>query len=177
MTEAAPRDPLQKDSLQTAAVSWISRSRSEAMMKASEKIVSFSTQAPEAEPDGEARKASLQSRDWSSTLDLIREASEAIRISEERAADLEVQVQRITVQATEELRQLEAEIALGQQHLAKAEERARVAEGRANEAEAWLIRLHDAVLGSFNRLPRLTQGRTISGSAETPAARQPAAKP
>lgn len=93
------------------------------------------------------------SRDWSSALDLIREATEAINISEERVIDLEAQLQQVTTNASEEMRELNVKILAAERRAQKAEERARAAEARANEAETWLVRIHDAVLNGFRRKP------------------------
>jgi hypothetical protein len=90
-------------------------------------------------------------RDWSSSLDLIHEATEAIRISEERAADLEQELERVTTQSQERARLLEAQVAAAERRTEKAEERTRMAEKRAGEAEAWLARLHDAIVAGFTR--------------------------
>lgn len=75
-------------------------------------------------------------RDWSSALDLIHEATAAIRISEERSSELEAELQRTVVQALERAKFLEAQIAV-------AENRAMLAEQRASDAEEWLARLHE----------------------------------
>ncbi len=83
-------------------------------------------------------------RDWSSALDLIHEATAAIRISEERALELEQELARTVAQAVERSQQLEAQIAAAQ-------DRAQAAEKRASDAEAWLARLHDAVVTGFTR--------------------------
>ena len=90
-------------------------------------------------------------RDWSSSLDLIQEATAAIRISEERAADLEQELERVTAQSQERARLLEAQVAAAERRTEKAEERTRMAEKRAGEAEAWLTRLHNAIVAGFTR--------------------------
>ncbi|MCJ2072024.1 hypothetical protein MKK75_25020 [Methylobacterium sp. J-030] len=88
-------------------------------------------------------------REWSSAVDLIREASEAIRVGEERASELEAQLAQVVAQADLEIRRLEQEVATGVQNLARSEERVRLAEARASEAEEWLVRLHDAAIEAF----------------------------
>ena len=88
-------------------------------------------------------------REWASAVDLIREASEAIRVGEERAAELEAQLAQVVAQADLEIRRLEQEVATGAQNLARSEERVRLAEARAAEAEDWLVRLHDAAVEAF----------------------------
>ncbi len=83
-------------------------------------------------------------RDWSASLDLIHEATAAIRISEERAAELEQELERTVARALERATALEAQVAAAQT-------RADLAERRADEAEEWLARLHDAVVEGFTR--------------------------
>jgi hypothetical protein len=83
-------------------------------------------------------------RDWSASLDLIHEATAAIRISEERAAELEQELEHTVARALERATALEAQVAAAQT-------RADLAERRADEAEEWLARLHDAVVEGFTR--------------------------
>ncbi|KQP33778.1 hypothetical protein ASF49_07880 [Methylobacterium sp. Leaf104] len=85
-------------------------------------------------------------RDWSASLDLIHEATAAIRISEERATELEQELERTVARALERATALEAQVAAAQT-------RADLAERRAEEAEEWLARLHDAVVDGFTRRP------------------------
>lgn len=92
---------------------------------------------------------SAPTRDWSSAIDLIHEASEAIRISQERSVDLETQLEQVMAQATNEVQRLNAQIVAGEQKLAATEERLRNTEARALEAEGWLVRLHDAIFTAF----------------------------
>lgn len=94
---------------------------------------------------------SIAGRDFASTLDLIREASEAVRLSEERANELEDELARTTARNADQVQALEAQVATTERRLLKAEERARAAETRAVNAETWLIRIHDAVASSFKR--------------------------
>ena len=61
----------------------------------------------------------------------------------------------MAAQASEEMRRLNQQISVGEQKLARAEERARLAEARASDAEAWLVRLHDAAVTAFG--PRGSQ--------------------
>lgn len=99
--------------------------------------------------DGPNEGGPTITREWSSAVDLIREASEAIRVGEERAAELEAQLAQVVAQADLEIRRLEQEVATGVQNLARSEERVRLAEARAAEAEEWLVRLHDAAIEAF----------------------------
>ena len=132
-----------------------------------DKILSFSSSsggfgAAPAEHAPAERRQSSPAGDWSAAIELVQEASEAIRISEERAVELEAQLAQVMAQAAEEMRRLNAEIAGVEQRLARSEERARAAEDRADEAESWLARLHDAVYTAFAPLHR----RTASGRAD-----------
>lgn len=97
-----------------------------------------------AAPEPERPAPAAGQRNWSSALDLIHEATAAIRIAEERASELEQELERTVAQALERARLLEAQIA-------SAQNRADAAEKRAAEAEDWLARLHDAVVAGFTR--------------------------
>lgn len=136
MTENAVRE---RETSATAA--WLLRARPEANRPSGEPLVAL--EAPRAFPaTGETVPAGR--RDWSSALDLIHEATAAIRISEERQSELEEELQRTLSQAVERARFLEAQVAA-------AESRAELAEKRASDAEDWLARLHDAVVEGFTR--------------------------
>lgn len=145
-------------------------STSEMFLNASDKIAAFpsasfaaasahSASAPSASlaaPEAE-RPAALTAapqRDWPSALALIEETSEAIRISDLRYAQLEERLQQTIAQAAVNMRELEAQVATANELLWRSEERARQAEARAVEAEAWLARLHDAVTTSFSSVNR-----------------------
>ena len=138
--EPAVRDP-------ASSPSWMDAALDLHQSRGSDKVVSLVVPGA-ASPEAAGPAAS---RDWSSALDLVREAGEAIRIAEERATDLQSQLHRVTAQATAEVRRLETQLANAAQLALKAEERARVAEQRAAEAEGWLVRLYDAVMTSFGR--------------------------
>ncbi len=88
-------------------------------------------------------------RDWSAALDLVREASEAIRIRDERATEMEIEHRLDAERASEEIRSLQEQLDETELRLAETEARARLAEARASEAEAWLAKMHDAIVGSF----------------------------
>ncbi len=118
-----------------------------------EKVVSFmgleSRNGAFATSESPNESGPVVTREWASAVDLIREASEAIRVGEERAAELEAQLAQVVAQADLEIRRLEQEVATGVQNLARSEERVRLAEARATEAEEWLVRLHDAAIEAF----------------------------
>jgi hypothetical protein len=90
-------------------------------------------------------------RDFKSAIDLIKEASEAIRFAEERSAELEQQLHQVSSRAAEQVKALEIQVSALERRLLKSEERARAAEVRANDAETWLSRLHDTIITSFRR--------------------------
>lgn len=137
-------------------------STSEMFLNASDKIAAFPSAAlPAAAPASAVPEAAIPAapqRDWPSALALIEETSEAIRISDLRYAQLEERLQQTITHAAGTMRELEGQIATANEMLWRSEERARQAEARAVEAEAWLARLHDAVTSSFSSANR-TQSR------------------
>jgi hypothetical protein len=84
----------------------------------------------------------MQKRDWSSAIDLVNEACEAVRLAEERAATAERYSQQLNQYYSEQVKGLEL-------RLQTAEKRADAANARAGEAEEWLIRFHDAIVSGF----------------------------
>jgi hypothetical protein len=110
---------------------------------------------PTPEPAGGAPSG----RDWTSAIDLVNEARQAIRIGEERARTLEAEVRQITQEAAGEIARLKQELQLRTRELeqsqareAALEKRAAEAELRATDAEVWLGRLHDSVIDAFKPL-------------------------
>ncbi len=98
-------------------------------------------------------------RDFSSAIELVEEAREAIRIAEERTQDLEAQLKKVLDDATNEIETMKrlqqassSEITQLRAQVAGAESRAELAEKRAADAEEWLCRLHDAVMNSLGRV-------------------------
>ena len=83
-------------------------------------------------------------RDWSSAIDLVNEAFEAIRLADERAIAAENYHQQLVQHHKEQVKGLEARIGA-------AEKRADAAEGRLKDAEAWLARFHDTIVDGFQR--------------------------
>lgn len=156
-------DTAQKDASSSSGSAMMLRAWQVNAGKPGEKIVSLlpsfeNTAGGEAAGAGAPEGGGAPLREWSSAIDLIQEASEAIRIGEQRAAELEAQLNHVVTQASEEMRRLNQQIAAGEQKLARAEERARLAEtragdaeARAGDAEAWLVRLHDAVFAAFGQ--------------------------
>ena len=143
MTETALRD---RET--SSAAAWLMRSLPSPNRGAGS-LEPVLTQKPprEADRDAAAVEGAGGRRDWSASLDLIHEATEAIRISEERSSELEQELERTAARALERAETLEAQ-------LAAAQNRAELAERRAAEAEEWLARLHDAVVAGFTRKGR-----------------------
>lgn len=139
MTENALRDHPT-----TSAAAWLMRGRADAVLVPVENLVPLKP-VPDAPQVDEA--VAPDRRNWSSTLDLIHEATAAIRISEERSSELEKELRVTVAQAIEREQVLEGK-------LAKSETRAELAEKRASEAEEWLARLHEAVVAGFTRATR-----------------------
>jgi hypothetical protein len=96
--------------------------------------------APPLERSGET--PGLEKRDWSSALDLVNEACEAIRLAEERALTAERYTHQLNQYFSEQVKSLESRVVA-------AEKRAEAADGRAREAEEWLLRFHDAIVEGF----------------------------
>ncbi|MBV8850386.1 MAG: hypothetical protein JOZ16_12465 [Methylobacteriaceae bacterium] len=84
----------------------------------------------------------LQKRDWSSAIDLVNEACEAVRLAEERASTAERYSQQLNQYYAEQVKGLEL-------RLQTAEKRADAANARAAESEEWLLRFHDAIVNGF----------------------------
>lgn len=83
-------------------------------------------------------------RDWAAAIDLVKEASEAVRFAEERAETAETYSRQLAAFHKEQIKAAE-------QRIAAAERRADAALQRANEAESWLNRFHDAIVQGFGR--------------------------
>jgi hypothetical protein len=98
-------------------------------------------------------------RDFSSAIELVEEAREAIRIAEERNHDLERQLKKARDDAANDVETMKhlqkasnSEINQLRAQVAAAESRAEQAERRAVDAEEWLCRLHDTVMNSLGRV-------------------------
>lgn len=151
-------DKVYSDGSSNFGAAIVARSRA-STARAAETVVNLPSRPPE--PDertslsrADDRGAGPKPGDWTSALHLVEEASEAIRIGEERANELESQLEQVMIQAAEEVRRLNAELSASEQRAARAEDRTRAAEARANEAEAWLARLHNAVHSAFGPMQR-----------------------
>jgi hypothetical protein len=139
-----------------------------------DKVVALPARNAEAPPIVEEERISgVSPMELSSAVELVQEASEAIRISEQRVEELEAQFDQYALESTDEIRRLNAELQASEQRLMHAEERLRQtehraqqaesrasqAESRAAQAEAWLVRLHDAVQSGFGPLQRRLASR------------------
>lgn len=101
-----------------------------------------------------AEKPRIQGKlDWSATVDLIREATEAMRASEERSRDLEARLTATILEANNDINERNSQLTAAERTIEQLQERARLAEERAQEAEAWLSRLHETISTAF--VPRL----------------------
>lgn len=123
--------------------------------RAADKVVNLATRAAEAGgPSAEAKLNLAKAKDFTSAIDLIHEASEAVRIAEQRADDLELQMRGLLTDAAEELSRLKLEIAEKDATIARCLEQAQAAELRAQDAEAWLARLNEAVMSRLAPLQK-----------------------
>ena len=106
-----------------------------------ERVLKFSSNFRD-RPAGE-RGEGLK-RDWSSAIDLVNEAFEAIRLADERSVAAENYHQQLVQHHKEQLKTLEGRIAAS-------EKRAETAEARLKDAETWLARFHDTIVDGFQR--------------------------
>jgi len=94
-------------------------------------------------------------KEWASSLLLVQEACEAIKASEERVESLERELELAVFEAREEQRQMTARLNAAQDEVLSANARAKSLEARAQEAEAWLRRLNDAIVAGFGKQPKM----------------------
>ena len=78
-------------------------------------------------------------RDWAAALDLINEACEAVKMSEQRAKDAELYNMNLVQSHAEQIKRADT-------RTQAAESRAEAAERRAAEAEEWLLLFHDTIV-------------------------------
>ena len=105
----------------------------------SEKIFRFH---PRVEPAAADASPVADRRDWAAAIELIHEASEAVRLAQERAVEAEDYAKQLASYHKEQMKAAEARVA-------SAEKRAETALLRATEAESWLVRFHDAIIDGF----------------------------
>ncbi len=94
--------------------------------------------------NGSGERGDPLKRDWSSAIDLVNEAFEAIRLADERAVAAENYHQQLIQHHKEQVKSLEGRIAA-------AEKRADTAEARLKDAESWLARFHDTIVDGFQK--------------------------
>jgi hypothetical protein len=105
-----------------------------------------SAPAPRSRPASEEEP---RKRDWAAALALVQEAGEAIRFSEQRVEALERDLEMAAVQKRDEQRQLSGRLQSAQEEIQAANARAKAFEARALEAEAWLLRLQEAIISEL----------------------------
>jgi hypothetical protein len=89
---------------------------------------------------------------WSGALNLVEDASAALRHSEERIARLEAEAEQTREESRAELEALHAQLRLAQREIERAYGQAAAATARATAAEAWLERLGGTIVNSFGKL-------------------------
>ncbi len=112
----------------------------EAAPSAREKVFQFQART---EPTADV-PPTAERRDWGAAIDLINEASNAVRWAEERAQTAEDYSKQLAAFHKEQMKAAE-------QRATAAEKRAEAALLRAAEAEAWLTRFHDAIVEGFGK--------------------------
>jgi len=100
------------------------------------RVISAKPKAPVNPPSG---------RDWSAGVDLVAEAADAVRLADERANSAERYSQELVTYYSEQVKTAEMKIAA-------LEKRLEVSEAKAQEAEEWLARFHDAIMTGFGSL-------------------------
>jgi len=105
------------------------------------------------------RPSNRGQNDWAFALDAVYRAAETMRVNEEQARETEVRSMDLVEKAIKELKTAEGRLQAAESAGAAAAERARDAEVRAQEAEEWLKRLHDAIVD------QLITGRNRNDSA------------
>ena len=111
-------------------------------MRTSTEILPAAGREKGSSPGGEDRRSAV--------LDLVREASEAIRESEARASELEAEMADMRQRYEAEMQQVSATLASLAERERDADARAEAAETRTREAEEWLTRFHEAIDDGFS---------------------------
>jgi hypothetical protein len=99
-------------------------------------------------------------RDWVKTLYLVDQASDALRVAEERIRELEARNEDLVHRAADEMKSAQALIHAAETRALRAEARAKEAEDRARIDREWLLRIHDAMeqFGAPRMPPRRNSG-------------------
>ena len=129
------------------ASAWSLRGNGASNKDNGERIIALQSVVMDGE--GASGEPGPRRRDWSSALDLVQEASEAIRIRDERIAEIERESMQFALQTREELKLYQAQLQAAQRQIQQTEVRAEKAEARAADAETWLARLDEAIKNGF----------------------------
>ena len=100
---------------------------------------------PEEPADNVADRRGPSERDWVKTLYLVDQASDALRVAEERIRELEARNEELVQRATDELKAVQSMVHAAETRAMRAETRAKEAEERARVDRDWLLRIHDAM--------------------------------
>ena len=111
-----------------------------------ERVVRFVGSDARAAQEQAAEKLDVR-RDWRGAIDLVNEACEAVRLAEERTKAAEHFSTQLEKYSADLARKTEARIGMLERKL-------EVAEARANEAEEWLLKFHDAIVNGFGEVLR-----------------------
>jgi hypothetical protein len=95
--------------------------------------------------------------DWSTSLDLVRRAAQAMRAGAERVEQIEARAQAVTQRAAQELEDAQSKIEALEARLTVAEARAKNSAARAREAEGWLWRIDEAITQEIPESLRLLE--------------------
>ncbi len=115
--------------------------RIEEMSPTKDSLVRIVSPMPNRPSDHSLSQTTIR-RDWASAIELVNEACEAIRLAEEKASAAERYSEELSRYHIEQTKLAELKIS-------SLEKRVENAEGRANEAEDWLLRFHDAIMDGF----------------------------
>lgn len=115
------------------------RAESEQVSEGIEKVLRFAMPPKSADPGAASRPAGpMTAREFAAAIDLVREAAEAMKVSENRTREAEARNQALAQRASEELKAAEARIAAADARTRAAEARAQESEARAQESDSWL---------------------------------------
>ena len=142
--ETSPTDPSLEPSMQSRTNDAASTGLAVIPAGPADRVVEFSSQMKDRLLHSAADGSVAGKRDWSSALDLVTEAFEAIRLADERATASEEHRADLIQRHAEHVKALETRIVA-------AEKRAEVAESRAAVAEGWLSKFHDTIIDEFQR--------------------------
>jgi coenzyme F420-reducing hydrogenase delta subunit len=116
----------------------------------------------ENEPFGLSKHAPGQTirsndRNWAATLELVKEACDSIRISEERVASLEVELEQVSIRSRDDLKNMAARLMAAQEEIKLANSRVKAMELELAEVEDWASKINEAVVDGFGPYVRRMQ--------------------